>query len=161
MILDERNEFCDATSVALTAGASWQNIGDVIDVGLAARDIGNGEPVYLVVTVDTGINAAGAGSIAFRMASDDSGTIHASTSTVHAVSPTLTTSTTSGDAPSGALRAGQVLWVTALPMEGNVYERYVGIQTLVSTQDTSAGKVNVFLTRDVARWKAYDAPFQG
>lgn len=160
MILDELNEFADATSVALTAGAAWQNIGDVIDLGLAARDVGNGQPLYLVVSVDTGINAAGAGSIAFRLASDDSGTIHVSTSTVHAVSPTFVTSTTSGDAPSGALRAGQTLWVVALPMEGNVYERYLGIQTNVLTQNTTAGAVSAFLTHDVARWKSYDAPWQ-
>lgn len=159
MILDERNEFCDDTSVALTAGASWQNIGDVIDLGLAARDVGNGQPLYLVISVGTdGIDAAGAGSIAFRLASDDSGTIHASTSTVHAVSATFVTSTTSGDA-GGALEPGKSLLVVALPMEGNVYERYIGLQALVSTQNTTAGKVHAFLTNDVARWKTYDAPY--
>lgn len=160
MILDKRNEFADAVSVALTAGAAWQNIGDVIDLGLAARDVGNGEPLYLVVNVDTGINAAGAGSIQFRLASDDSGTINVSTGTVHAVSPLFVTSTTSGDAPSGALQAGTTLWIVALPMEGNVYEQYLGIQVNVLTQNTSAGKVNAFLTHDVARWKSYDAPWQ-
>lgn len=160
MILDKLNEFADATSVALTAGAAWQNIGDVIDLGLAARDVGNGQPLYLVVSVDTGINAAGAGSLAFRLASDDSGTLNVSTATVHAVSPTFTTATTSGDAPSGALRAGQTLWVVALPMEGNVYERYLGMQVNVLTQNTTAGAVSAFLTHDVARWKSYDAPWQ-
>lgn len=159
MICDKLNTFCDGTSVALTAGASWQNVGDVIDLGLAARDVGNGEPLYLVISVGaTGINAAGAGSLAFRLASDDSGTIHASTSTVHFTGPTHTTSTTSGNA-GGALAAGKTLAVIALPVDGAaVYERYLGVQALVSTQDTTAGVVNAFLTRTPQVWKAYDAP---
>ena len=153
MILDERNEFCDNTSVALTAGASWQNVGDQIPLGVA-RDIGSGEPLYLVVAVgSTGIKVgANTGTVAFRLASDDSDTIHASTSTVHVVSPTFATSTTSD---AGVLKAGTPLLIVALPMEGNAYETYLGIQALVSTENTTAGTVNAFLTHDVAKWKAY------
>src|SRR3546814_10781320 len=77
MIMDERNEFANATSVAALAGTAL--IGDVIDLqGLGPAsagvgnpgDIGNGQPLYLVVTVDTGIVAAGAGTISFTLASD-------------------------------------------------------------------------------------------
>ena len=160
MILDERNEFCDATSVVLTAGAAAQNIGDSIPLGIAGADLGNGEPIYLVVSVDTGINAASAGSIAFALVSDSTAVPDAAGRTVHAVSPTFVTSTTSGNAPSGALRAGQALWVLALPMEGNTYEQFVALQVTVLTANTTAGAISAFLTHDVARWKAYDAPFQ-
>ena len=155
MIFDRLNEFCDDTSVALTAGASWQNVGDQIDLS-EARDVGNGEPMYLVIAVgSTGIKVgANTGTIAFRLASDDSATIHASTSTVHVVSPTVATSTTS-DAAGGVLEPGKPLLVVSLPIEGNTYERYIGIQALVSTENTTAGKINAFLTHDVAKWKAY------
>lgn len=159
MILDKRTEFCDGVSVALTAGASWQNIGDVIDLGAQARDVGNGQPLYLVISTAVGINAAGAGSLAFRLVSDtDANPPSVTTSTVHAVSPTFTTSTTSGGA-GGALAAGRLLMVVALPWEGLAYERYLGIQALVSTQNTTAGSIDAFLTHDPQVWKAYDAPF--
>lgn len=154
MILDERTEFCDDTSVILTAGASWQNVGDQIPLDVA-RDLGNGQPIYLVVAVGTdGIDAAGAGAFAVRLASDNSATIHASTSTVHIASASFVTATTSGDA-GAALEPGKPLLIVALPMEGNAYETFLGIQVLVTTQDTTAGKINAFLTHDVAKWKAY------
>lgn len=154
MILDKLTEFCDDTAASLTAGASWQNIGNQIDIS-DLRDVGAGHPIYLVVTVGTtGINAAGAGAFAVRLASDDSATIHASTSTVHVTSPSKVTSTTSGDA-GGALAPGTVLLAVALPLEGDAYERFLGIQALVTTENTTAGTINAFLTLDFAKWKAY------
>jgi hypothetical protein len=70
MIMDERTEFADATSsVAAVAGTAL--IGDVIDLGTVARDIGSGQQVFLVITVDTEIITAGAaGTIKFQLASD-------------------------------------------------------------------------------------------
>lgn len=47
-----------------------------------------------------------------------------------------------------------------LPMEGTAYERYLAVQQVTGTTALNAGKVNAFLTTDVARWKAYDAPSQ-
>lgn len=154
MIFDERTELCDAVSVALTAGSAAQNIGDVIDLSVA-RDIGNGEPLYLVIQVDTGINAAGAGSIQFSLVSDSVTTPATDGSqTVHASSRAFVTSTTSGNA-GGALAAGTTLFVIALPMEGAAYERYLGLQATVLTQNTTAGKINAFFTLNPALWKPY------
>ena len=56
-ILDKRAEFADAVSVAAAAGTAL--IGSQIDLGVA-RDIGNGEPLYLVLTCDTSIITGGA-----------------------------------------------------------------------------------------------------
>ena len=68
MILDERNEFADA--VALNTGAAGSYlIGDQIDLGVA-RDIGNGEPLHLVITVDTEIDAGASGTVQFHLATD-------------------------------------------------------------------------------------------
>ncbi len=50
MILDSRVEFADATSVAAVAGTAL--IGNVVDLE-TARDIGSGEPLYFIVTIDT------------------------------------------------------------------------------------------------------------
>jgi hypothetical protein len=155
MILDERLEFCDATSVALTAGAAWQNIGDVIPLSVA-RDLGNGQPIYLVITTATEIITAGsAGTIAFRLVSDDSGTLHVSTSSVHVVSPTYVTDDAAAN--SAQLNAGGVILAVALPMAD--YETFLGIQVNVLTTDTvntnGASTINAFLTCDVSKWAAY------
>ena len=150
MILDKRNEFCDA--VALNTGAAGTYLlGDQIDLGVA-RDVGNGQPVYLVITVDTlPTSAAGTATAQFSLASDDSAAISTSASTVHFSTKAFAIS---------EMAAGQVLAAVALPMEGAAYERYLGILQTTGTQAFTGGKVNAFLTHDVAKWKAYDAPFQ-
>jgi len=148
MILDSRNEFADA--VALNTGAAGTYlVGSQIDLGVA-RDIGNGEPLYLVVTVDTGITVASStGTVSFSLASDASAAIATDGSaSVHATSKAWATSTT-------AIAAGTVLFAVALPMEGTVYERYLGILQTTGTTAINAGKINAFLTTDVAKWKAY------
>jgi hypothetical protein len=69
MILDEKLEFADATSVAASAGTAL--IGDVIDLGSTSYYPANGEPLYLVIQTDTEIITAGsAGTIQFFLASD-------------------------------------------------------------------------------------------
>jgi len=157
MILDERNEFLDATALN-TGAAGTYVLGDSIDLGAQPRDIGLGEPLHLVISVDTGINAAGAGTVAFQLVSADNGAL-TTNPVVHLQSDALVTSTTSGNA-GGALEAGKRLLAVALPMEGNAYKRYLGIRQVTGAQAITTGAVSAFLTRDVARWKAYDAPFQ-
>ena len=48
MIMDERLEFADATALD-TTGTNVDLIGDVIDLGSTASDIGNGQPLYCVI----------------------------------------------------------------------------------------------------------------
>lgn len=158
MIVDKLNTFCDAVSVALTAGSSPQNVGDIIDLGVA-RDIGNGEPVYLVITVDTEIITGGsAGTIQFHLVSDGTSTIATDGSaTVHYSSRAFVTDDSAAN--SAELNAGGVPVCVALPMEGVPYERYLAVQVTALTTNTTAGKINAFLTRTPQAWKAYDAPF--
>lgn len=153
MILDERTEFADAVSCN-TGAAGTYNIGDVIDLSVA-RDLGGDRALYLVVTVDTGITTAGsAGTVAFQLVSDGTDTIATNgTQSVHATSKAWTTGAT-------AIAAGTVLFAVQLPMEGTAYERYLAVQQVTGTTALNAGKVNAFLTMDVARWKAYDSPAQ-
>lgn len=153
MILDERTEFADATSVAAAAGTAL--IGDVIDLGAAARDIGQGEPLYLVIQTDTEIITGGAaGTIKFQLASDAQAAIATDGSaSVHFDTGTFVTDDAAAN--SSQLNAGGVIAVVALPMEGVVYERYLGILAVIATTTVTAGKINAFLTRDVARWRAY------
>lgn len=150
MILDKRNEFCDATALN-TGGAGTYLLGDQIDLG-TARDVGNGQPVYLVITVDTLPTSGGSATAQFSLASDASASIATDGSaSVHLQTKAFAIS---------EMAAGQVLAAIALPMEGVAYERYLGILQTTGTAAFTGGKVNAFLTNDVAKWKAYDAPFQ-
>ena len=150
MILDKRNEFCDA--VALNTGAAGTYlVGDQIDLGVA-RDMGNGEPMYLVITVDTLPTSAGAATAQFTLASDASASVATDGSaTVHLQTKAFAIS---------EMAAGTMLAAIALPLEGVAYERYLGVLQTTGTAAFTGGKINAFLTHDVAKWKSYDAPFQ-
>lgn len=152
MILDELNEFADAVSVA--AGEGTALIGDVIDLGAASRDIGNGEPMYLVIQTDTEIITGGStGSIYFQLASDAQAAIATNgTATIHLTSPTFVTDDASNN--SSALNAGGTILCAQLPI--GTYERYLGILCTIGTETVTAGKINAFLTKDAAKWQAYD-----
>lgn len=152
MILDERNEFADAVSVAAAAGTAL--IGDVIDLEVV-RDIGAGRPVYLVITTDTEIITGGsAGTIKFQLASDAQAAIAVDGSaSIHFETKAFVTDDAAAN--DSQLNAGGVIACVALPMEGVAYERYLGILAVIATTTVTAGKINAFLTLDPAKYKAY------
>jgi hypothetical protein len=151
MILDERLEFCDATSVAAVAGTLLE--GDVIDLGETTSDVGNGQPIYLVITVDTSIITGGtAGTIRFHLASDAQAAIAVDGSaTIHWSSQAFVTD----DAALNALDAGYMIGPVALPMGLPLYERYLGLLVEVITTEVTAGAISAGLTFDAAGWRAY------
>lgn len=153
MIMDDRLEFADAVSVAAAAGTAL--IGDVYDSGVAARDLGSGGQIYLVITTDTEIITGGsAGTIKFQLVSDAQAAIATDGSaTVHFDTGTFVTDDAAAN--SNQLNAGGVIAMVALPLQGAVYERYLGILAIIATTTVTAGKINAFLTRDPAAWRAY------
>lgn len=146
MILDDRLEMCDATALN-TGGAASYLIGSQIDLVAAGLDIGNGEPVYLVIQIDTAVDSAADNTTQnFILASDDSASIATDGSaTVHWQSGAL--------AQTAIDAAGDLVCAVALPM--GTYEQYLGILHTTAVAAATAGKINAFLTRDVAKWKAY------
>lgn len=145
MILDERTEFCDATALN-TGAAGTYLLGDQIDSGVV-RDLGNGQPIYLAITVDTLPTSGGSATAQFTLASDDSASIATNgTASVHFVTKAFAIS---------EMAAGTVLAAVALPAQGVAYERYLGVLQTTGTAAFTGGKINAFLTTDVARWKAY------
>lgn len=147
MILDERTEFCDATALN-TGGAGSYLLGDVIDLG-EAKDLGNTDPLYLVIQVDTAATSGGSATGTFSLVTDDNDSLS---------SPAVLVASKAWAVAD--MTAGKTLMVVQLPMEGTAYERYLGIQQTTGTAAFTAGKINAFLTYAPARWKAYDAPFQ-
>jgi hypothetical protein len=160
MIIDDLLEFADATSVAASAGTAL--IGDVIDLGggtgpdgvttFVPHDLGNGKPMYLVITIGTSIITGGsAGTVKFQLASDAQAAIATNgAATVHWDSGTYAT----GAAAAAGITAGDKL-VIPLPLdEFRTYERYLGILCVTATTTTTAGAINAFLTFDPSGWKA-------
>lgn len=147
MILDERTEFCDATALNTGAAGSYL-IGDVLDTSIA-RDLGGDKALYLVVTVDTTATSGGSATLQVNLVTDDNASLSSPTTVVSSAAIAV-----------ASLTAGTRVMAVQLPMEGTAYERYLGIQQVTGTAAFTAGKVNAFLTTDVARWKAYDSPSQ-
>jgi hypothetical protein len=145
MIIDKLLEMCDAVAVN-TGGVASYLLGDVIDIGAVVRDMGNGQPLYLILTVDTSI-ASATGSLKFSLCSDAQAAI--------AVNGTQSVHATVGPFLQAAMTAGTVLAVIALP-QGIAYERYMGVVQETITAAMTAGKINAFITADPTGYKAYN-----
>jgi hypothetical protein len=154
MILDERNEMADATTVAGAAGTVL--IGDVIDLG--TDGVNDVEGLYAVITVDTEIaTASAAGTVQLFLVSDALATLGAgvvANCTTHASTPLLVTGATT---VQPLLAAGKTLMQVALPK--GQYERYLGVLCTTATTTTTTGKVNAFLTPTPVTQKSFDSPF--
>lgn len=152
MILDTLNEFCAATALN-TGGAGSYLLGDQIDLGAAQRSIGgDGTALYLVIQVATLPTSGGAATAAFSLASDATASI--------AVDGSQTEHFRTRAFTIAQMAAGTVLAAIQLPGEGPLYERFLGIVQTTAAAAFTGGAINAFLTTDVARWKAYDAPWQ-
>lgn len=155
MILDSRNEFADATTVAAAAGTAL--IGNVVDLG--TDGVNDVDGLYAVITVDTEIaTASAAGTVQLFLVSDSLATLGAgvlASCTQHAATPLFVTGATTTNA---LLLAGKTLMMVELPK--GQYERYLGILCTTATTTTTTGKVNAFLTPTPVTQKSFDAPFQ-
>jgi hypothetical protein len=145
MILDERNEFADATALD-TSGTGLKNVGDQIPLSVA-RNVGSvPRPIYLVIEVV--VAAAGAsGGVTFSLVSDTSNPpLVDGTATVHWTSKSFT---------AAQLTADTVIAVVPLPGAPPNYETILGLQQNASGSAISAGTINAFLTATPKQWKAY------
>lgn len=149
MILDERNEFCDATA-ANTGGAASYLLGDVIDLDPCTVSPNTtvsleGSDLYCVIQVDTTFTSGGAGTYQFHLASDAQAAI--------AVDGTATYHFSTAAIAVATLTAGYLIAAFKLP-HGS-YERYLGILQTTAVAAATAGKINAFLTSDPALYRAY------
>ena len=146
MILDDRLEFCDATSLN-TGGAGTYLLGDQVDTG--NDGLWDVEDLYLVIQVDTAVTSATASpsgaKIQFHLASDDTASIATNgTATYHWSSPAI---------EKASLTAGAFVARVELPK--GTYERYIGVLQTTSVEAATAGKINAFLTKEPLTWKAF------
>lgn len=145
MIMDEFNEFCDATALN-TGAAGTYLIGDVIDLETAGIDLGAGEDLYVVARVATAATSGGSATLNLQLATDAQAAIATDGSaTVHVQSDAIAVA---------SLTQGADVLVTRLP--AGTYERYLGVLQVTGTAAFTAGNLDVFLTKDINAWKAYD-----
>lgn len=144
MILDERNEFADATALNTGAAGSYL-VGDVIDLTAIGADIGQGTELWLVIQVDTTATSGGSATGKFALCSDAQAAIAVDGSqTIHFETAAI---------PVATLVAGYQVCAIRLPL--GTYERYLGIVQTTGTAAFTAGKINAFLTADVGKIKHY------
>lgn len=148
MLTDLRNTFAQEQSVAGSPGTAL--VGDVIDLE-QVRDLGNGQPVWLVVQATAELVTAGdPGTVQLALVSDAQAAIATDGSaTVHLESPTWTTGD-AGEQP--ALAAGKALMVASLPIDD--YERFLGVLATVGDEPLVGGAVSAWLALDVPHWLA-------
>ena len=145
MLLDERTEFADATSVG-TPNSTTVNVGNIIDTSVI-RDVGQGQPVYLIITIDTAVTSGGSATVAFLLVSDSTSSIATNgNATKHIETDAIAVA---------SLSAGYRM-VMVLPAESPAYERYLGFQVKETSGNAlTAGNVNAFLSFDSHGWKSY------
>jgi hypothetical protein len=143
-ILDTLTQFEDGVTTFVGAAGS-QVAGDVVDLGLAGRDIGNGQPVYATIFITAA--PTGADTVKFEIVSDSTDPQSADgTESVHAAT---------GDIAIADLPAGTKL-VLPLAVEGVAYERYLGVNiTNVGVGALASLQFVCGLTLDPTGWKAY------
>lgn len=143
-IIDERNLFAENFDLDQETGTYL--LTNQIDLGGAGRDPGNGQSLYLNIVVTEDFTDGGdSATLQFRVASDDSAAIHATTSTGHLLSAPML---------KAALPVGATFSYT-LPVEGVEYERFLGVQAIVGTAGFDSGMVTAWLSTVPLGWKTY------
>ena len=143
MIMDRLCEFCDATALNTGAAGSYV-LGSSYDMTIP-RDIGAGQGLWLVITVDTAATSGGSATAEFQLRSDAQDPIHATTSTLHF---------SSGAIAVADLTQGKKYYFP-VPSEGTAYERFLGLVQVTAVAAFTAGKINAFITTDPPAWQTY------
>ena len=139
MMYDKLNTFGTDQAVTTTAAST-----DIIDFG-AVRDVGNGEPLELVILVSETVTASGAATVTFTLETDD----NAGFSSTFVLA-------SSGAIGKAALTAGTEVLRVKVPLD---VERYLRTNYTVATGPLTAGKFTAFLAHDRQAAKAYAPGF--
>lgn len=145
VMLDKLAEFCDA--VSLPGGTTTNTLGNQIESAQATNFLGDGEPVYLVVSVATTATSGGSATAVFTLVTDDAVDLASGT--------TLATSQTWAVANMVATSVrGTILWCIALP-PATSYLKYLGIRQTTGTAAFTGGAIDAYLTKDPTIYRAY------
>jgi len=135
MIIDSQNNFSSAQVVTATAVSA-----NTIDLS-QVRDIGTGATLYVVVTVDASVTAAGAATVTFQGITSASAAL---------TSPTILVQTDAiGKAELTAGRRPIVFEIPSSVLAAQpIGQRYLGLQYTVGTGPLTAGSFTANLVKD-------------
>lgn len=137
MLIDRQNQFSDAQSVTATAAST-----DTIDLG-AVRNIGVGEPLYIVFLVTTAFVGAGATVTPSLQTDDNTGFSSAVTVRTYDALPALS-----------AIGTQRYYEIEPFTIAG-LYERYIRVMYTVAGGTLTASGLTSFLVKDLAAFRAY------
>jgi hypothetical protein len=148
MILSTLDEIADATTVTFTADTEAV-VGNVIPLGSTLAYGGStnfptvGRPLYCTIRVNTAFAGTNA-DVLFAIKSGTNVDLVSDSPTTHWITPTAI--------PVATLVAGYTVFQGALPL--GEYQDYLGVTTLPD-ETLTAGKLDIFITDDVTKWRAY------
>tara|TARA_R100001510_G_C7626234_1_gene186056 strand:- start:200 stop:670 length:471 start_codon:yes stop_codon:yes gene_type:complete len=143
MFIDSTLEFCD--SVTLSGTGIEEKKGNVLDLSdttdNALKDLGSGEPIYLVLNVTTAF--ASGTSVRIDLRSGSNADLESSSPVIH-----WTTGVVAA-ANYGTLTG---MTIVQLPTRPNDYKENVGIH-VTTVGAVTGGVADAFLTKDVPNWQ--------
>ncbi len=147
-ILDKLIEFAKAADVTGSTGSNV--IGNVVNTAIAAgggsavlRRLGTGTKMYLRGFISTGIVAAGAGTVIFKLVTADDTALSTNATTLWTGASLVTQAST----PAAGVVAGTVIFDDVVLPKGG-YRAYTGIIATIAGNNLSSGAIDAFLTLD-------------
>lgn len=137
MYVDAHNLFSDAQAVTSAAAST-----NLIDLG-AVRDIGTGEALYVVVTVDVAMTDAGSNSTLTVALEGDSTT----TFTPDGTQDLFTIPATSA--------ANTVFYARLDPAAAPLQYQYIQLKYTPNNGDLTTGSFTAFVAKDIQRYVSY------
>lgn len=135
MLVDKKLTFSDAQAITAAAAST-----DVLDFS-EARDLGVGEPLYIVVLVDTAFTDSGSNSTLSVALETDS-------------SESFTPDATRTLFTFPALSAAGTVKISRIGPD-DINQRYCRLYYTPNNGDLTTGAVTAFITHDIQAWKAY------
>lgn len=143
MYLDAFAEFADSQAVTASAISNVMDLGPLGGSQLI-RDIGLGEPIWLIVLTNVTCTDSGSdATLTVSLESDDN--VGLTSATVHATTVAIAFATFA--------TAGSTVWAIRIPP--GAYERYLGVRFTVASGPLTAGAFDAFLTKDYSSYRAY------
>jgi hypothetical protein len=133
MLRDAQWVLSDAQAVTTAAATASTNVYDTL--GPAPSNLGIGEELWVVCSINTTVTSDGSATVAFALQTDDNESFSSAT-TIHSVSAIA----------KATLVAGYRVFAIRLPTN---CERYIRALITVATADLTAGKFDIYLTRNV------------
>ena len=132
MILDKLLEFSDGQDLLQSQGSFYSS--NAIDLSTTLGDPGAGNPLAVVIVVDTAFtSSASTGTVVFAVIDEENATLDSGSIVIVQTAPYIVTS----------LTLGKII-VILIPA-GLITQQFLGMKYTIGTDDTTAGTVTAHL----------------